>query len=501
MLRNVGSNWFLLVVTVLATYFLVPFNLHHLGEEQYGLWLLIASLTAYLSLLQLGVPMASVRHMAKAVALGDTPELNRLVASCAGLYLGLGAFAALLGIPLLLFYESAYTIRPEWQAEARYAFLLALLNVLCGFVAQLPYAIMHSYQDFVRKNVLATLMVFFRVGLNVALVLWLPSLLMIAAVQLAVTLVEMTLMWTVILVSHPSIRPTPALFSLAKVREVFGFSVYVLLLSLGSQLSFQTDALVIGRFVGERTVPVFAVGNNLILYLMQFVVGISEVVMPMAISLQERGRMEELRVLFFRWSKLAIALTWCAGVYFVVFGPDFVANWVGPEFRDRSGSVLRILMLSYFVFLPVRGVGVPILMGTGRAARPTVAFLAAGVVNLLLSLLLVRWFGLDGVAWGTTIPNLMLTAALLGLVCRAVGVPIASYLRATLPRAIVGFVPVFLFAWAWRQAWQPRSLFDLGVAGVVTLGAFGLVWVAFVLRNDPHVELPAFGRLLARRTG
>jgi O-antigen/teichoic acid export membrane protein len=499
MLKNVGSNWLLLVVTILATYFLVPFNLHHLGEEQYGLWLLIASITAYLSLLQLGVPMASVRHLTKAIAEGDPAAVNRLVASCAGLYVGLGSVSALIGVPLLIFYEHAYSIPTALQSQARLAFLLALANVGLGFIAQLPYAIMNSYQDFVRTNLLATLMVLLRVGLNLALVLWYPSLVVIAAVQVLVTLTEMTVLWTLIIAFHKEVRLKPSLFSAAVVRQIFGFSVYVLLLSMGAQLSFQTDAIVIGKYLDAAQIPTFAVGNNLILYLMQFVVGIASVVMPLATSLQAKGKMDDLRAIFFKWSKLAIALTWCAGLYLIVFGPDFLANWVGGRFEEPSGRVLRILMLSYFLFLPLRGVGLPVLMGLGKAARPTVAFLVAGVVNLLLSLILVGPLGLDGVAWGTTIPNILLAVALLYLTCQALEISLLSYLANTLPRAVAGFGLAFLFLWFLRQAWEPRNFAELVMAGIVTVACFGLIWVGFVLRNDPHVPLPRFARLFARR--
>lgn len=499
MLKNVGSNWLLLAVTILATYFLVPFNLRHLGEEQYGLWLLIASITAYLSLLQLGVPMASVRHLTKAIAEGEPAAVQRLVASCAGLYVGLGAVSVLIGIPLLIFYEYAYTIPPALQAQGRLAFLLALANIGLGFVAQLPYAIMNSYQDFVRTNLLATLMVLLRAGLNVLLVLWYPSLVVIAAVQVMVTLLEMTILWTLILTFHNDVRLKPSLFSGAVVRQILGFSIYVLLLSMGAQLSFQTDAIVIGKYLDPAKIPTFAVGNNLILYLMQFVIGIASVVMPMATNLQAQGKMDELRAIFFKWSKLAIALTWCAGLYLIVFGPDFLANWVGGRFEEPSGRVLRILMLSYFLFLPLRGVGLPVLMGLGKAGRPTVAFLVAGVVNLLLSLLLVGPLGLDGVAWGTTIPNILLAVALLYLACQALEISMLSYLANTLPRAVASFGLMFLLLWFLRQAWEPRNFAELVMAGIVTVAGFGLTWIGFVFRNDPHVPLPQFARLFARR--
>ena len=45
MLRNIGTNWVVTVVTIGVTYFLMPFVLHTLGEDGYGSWMLINSIT------------------------------------------------------------------------------------------------------------------------------------------------------------------------------------------------------------------------------------------------------------------------------------------------------------------------------------------------------------------------------------------------------------------------------------------------------------------------
>ena len=90
----------------------------------------------------------------------------------------------------------------------------------------------------------------------------------------------------------------------------------------------------------------------------------------------------------------------------------------------------------------MRGVGLPILMGLGKAAQPTVTFLIAGVLNLILSVILVQSFGLDGVPWGTTIPNILLAGALLYFACNALEIRILSYLTDKSPR--------------WRRATNPK---------------------------------------------
>src|SRR5439155_693530 len=97
MLRNVGSNWALTLVTVAVTYVLTPFVIHVLGRDGYGTWTLITAVTGYVSLMALGVPTACVRFLAQHVAERDTRQMNATIGSCAGLYLMIGTAAAICG--------------------------------------------------------------------------------------------------------------------------------------------------------------------------------------------------------------------------------------------------------------------------------------------------------------------------------------------------------------------------------------------------------------------
>ena len=90
MLRNIGSNWVLILLTIAVTYVLTPFIIDTLGTEGYGTWTLITSMTGYISLMALGVPMACVRYLAQDVAEGNARKINQTIGSCAGLYLLIG---------------------------------------------------------------------------------------------------------------------------------------------------------------------------------------------------------------------------------------------------------------------------------------------------------------------------------------------------------------------------------------------------------------------------
>ena len=78
-IRNLGSNWFALGINVLVGIFLSPYILHRLGDEAFGLWISIFSLTGYYGLFDVGIRSSIVRYIAKYSATDERENLYRLV--------------------------------------------------------------------------------------------------------------------------------------------------------------------------------------------------------------------------------------------------------------------------------------------------------------------------------------------------------------------------------------------------------------------------------------
>jgi O-antigen/teichoic acid export membrane protein len=490
-LRSVGSNWIVTLVTVVALYLLTPFTLHTLGDDGYGTWNLINSITGYLGLLVLGVPMASVRYFAQHVADGDSRKLNEAIGSCTALYLLMGAVALVVGLGLYAFFALTYDIPASRHADARWAFGLMVLFVAVGFVGVLPNGLLAAHDDFVPRNVVRLWGVLLRVGLTLGLLTLRASLAVLALVQLACLAFDFALCWLLIRRRYPDTRVRLRDFDWAMTRRIFSFSLYVLVLNAGARLSFETDSIVIGAFKDVGSIPYFTVANSFIIYLMEFIVAIAAVVMPAATRLKTQTRTGELREVFLKWSKIALSVTMVAGLFLIVLGPRFIAWWIGPAFERPAGEVLQILMVSYLIFLPVRGVALPILMGLGKPGLPTLAFLVAGLLNLGLSILLVGPLGLAGVALGTAIPNVLFAVLVFLQACRELDVPVGQYLRYVFPRAALGAFPVLALLLWFKLGLDVRGLGGLAGAGVATVVLFGLTWVYFVYRNDPYVDLRA----------
>jgi O-antigen/teichoic acid export membrane protein len=185
-------------------------------------------------------------------------------------------------------------------------------------------------------------------------------------------------------------------------------------------------------------------------------------------------------------------------LFLIVLGPRFLAWWIGPEFEGPSGTVLQILMVSSLFFLPIRGVAQPMMMGLGKPRAVTFAFLAAGIANLLLSMMLVRPWGLVGVALGTAIPNVVFASYVVVVACRELGVSVPRYLGYVVPRAALGAVPPLALLIWFKVGMNVQNLVGLAAAGIAMFAVYSLIWILFVYRDDPYVDLtPLLIRLRA----
>src|SRR5271166_4829158 len=78
-IRNVSSNWVALAVNILVGIFLSPFILHRLGDEAFGLWVLIFSLTGYYGIFDFGIRSSLIRYVSKFQATSGREELAQLI--------------------------------------------------------------------------------------------------------------------------------------------------------------------------------------------------------------------------------------------------------------------------------------------------------------------------------------------------------------------------------------------------------------------------------------
>jgi O-antigen/teichoic acid export membrane protein len=93
LLTGTVAKYALLAINIGIGLWMMPFTIGHLGKSDYGLWMLVASMTAYFQLLDLGYGNGLVRQIAAADSVHDVDAVNQVVSTFVVIYAGIGAVA------------------------------------------------------------------------------------------------------------------------------------------------------------------------------------------------------------------------------------------------------------------------------------------------------------------------------------------------------------------------------------------------------------------------
>jgi O-antigen/teichoic acid export membrane protein len=136
-----------------------------------------------------------------------------------------------------------------------------------------------------------------------------------------------------------------------------------------------------------------------------------------------------------------------------LLGKPFLSLWMGPNYVGWSFSTLTILALPLSLLIS-QSVSGRILYGLGQLRWFTMVVLGEAFANLLLSLALVHPLGIEGVAWGTTIPSLFANVLLAAHVCRLLGIGLGEYVWRSFLMPIAG-VALLSAGWFMLVQWMP----------------------------------------------
>jgi O-antigen/teichoic acid export membrane protein len=90
----------------------------------------------------------------------------------------------------------------------------------------------------------------------------------------------------------------------------------------------------------------------------------------------------------------------------ILRGGSFIGVWMGPQYSKASGTVLAILATALMFSLQNSTAGA-IAFGVEKHKALTKWAIGEAIANLTLSIALARKYGINGVAIGTLIPNLV----------------------------------------------------------------------------------------------
>lgn len=445
-IKNVTATWLGLLVHALTGLFLSPFILHRLGDQAFSLWVLTFSLTGYFGLLDLGIRSSIVKYTAKFVATGDLDSLSRYLSTSLAFYLSIGVVVLLGTIAGYFYLHLLFRIPAELLPSVRLLVLLSGAGIAITFPLTVFSAALEGLQKFSWLQLSQIGIALLRALLIVVALLNGGGLLAIGTITVAMGVISYLVFACMALYALP-VRPSFQRVEFKAFREMAAYGVFAFAILAAEKLRFQSDPLVIGALVSSTAIAAFSVAARLVEYSSYAVRSMSQIFTPMASQFEAVGDLARLRRTFIAGNRASAFIILPICVALIIAGRPVMEAWVGARYVN-SYPILLLLIVPRTLYL-AQSTSIRILMGMGRHRVLASVLLLEGGVNLLLSILLARRFGVIGVAWGTAIPLACTSLFFLPRhLCRVLDVPLKAFFKSAygLPLVLATLQAALLWA-------------------------------------------------------
>jgi len=419
---------------------MTPIFLKNMGNYDYGIWEIIASVVGYMGILDLGIKPAITRFTAKYEVEKNQSALKVMYSSALIFTIGMGIFLCLLLVCWGVFYPE--TLAPNNAETTKYTLVLIILAIqmLFMFPGYVPESILEGFQLYHLKNnitifnsIVGAIILYFFISSSNALYL----LALINAVGLSVKYVCYFIIVT--RVKAIGLSPSISNISLSELKKLLSFGGKSFIQGIAYRIESVTDVLVIGAFIGPAVVPFYSIPANLISHIRNVGFTLTQAFMPQFSQLFASNDQEAIRKLYINASKWIITIMLPLSILAVIFGPDFITLWLGKEYGEESQLIL--LLLTIFTMIPLLD---PFksryLTAINKHAILAKLFPIAAFINLSVSILLVNSFGVVGVAVGSIIPVVIFMPIYLRYSCKQLGITVYRYIS----EAIIPLIPANL---------------------------------------------------------
>ena len=487
-LKNVMGSWLGLGTSVIAGFALTPYVLHHVGDSAYGVWVLLTAFTGYYGLLDLGLRSATIRYVARHVAVNETEELNRVVSTSFFFYTALGlAMLGVTGIVALLF-NNIFKVGPEWQVTGRVLLLVVGFGTALNMPVTLFSGVLEGLQRFSLVGWVQTVSVIARAGLLIFFLERGYTIITVGVVTMVMNILSaLALMYCAFRLA-PSLRIRLRDASLATLKTLGGFGLAIFWISIAQSLRFQFDAMVIGWMISAEAITYFSFGSRLSVYSLDVVQMMAQILTPMASAADATGEHASQRRIFLMGNRYSAFVALPLGAMFLVAGGSIIRVWVGAKYEPVGYAVLAILTVPTTIYLMQAG-SPKVLFGMAKHKTLAVVLMVEAIANLILSIALASHFGLLGVAWGTAIPLAITNIFFLPRhLCRLLHVRLSDFLRESYLYPVLTLIPAATVLWAadrWIHAISWSGLIGtLAVGGLAYAAALG-VYLYIVEGKNP----------------
>jgi O-antigen/teichoic acid export membrane protein len=411
----VGISWVSRAVSILSGLLLMPILFRFMGKEELGLWFLLGNSQAFLGLLGMGIAPTLTRRIAFAKGksgshpdaeltdeskqdIGDWVVTGKVILQWLAVIVFFIAWISGYGLirELKLEQVSPQTVFWAWTLMC----LGYAINVWVSYLGCWLQGIGYVGWD----SLIATILAVLTIAANIIAVLMGGGLLALAIISVVSGLSNRFIFISFLRWRQPQLFDFQGRWNKGYAKSIIKPSLLNWLTSLGSFLILRTDAYFISLLKGVSDLPQYQATYSLVanvLMLAQSTTYSSNVFISHA---WQAGDLKDVQALIFRTVKVG-ALIMASGIAFILStGKELIFVWLGTNNFIGYGVLLVFCIMATLEFQHGS------LVNSSRATEDenyAPVALTAGFLNIFFTWMLIKPFGLLGVAMGTMFAQML----------------------------------------------------------------------------------------------
>lgn len=390
-----------------------PIMIRLLGQSEFGLYSLIGSLVAYLSVLDMGLGNTIIRYISRNRAVGDKKSESELNGLFLAIYSIIGLITLIIGSVLYFNVDNMFgaTLSIDQIERAKIMMILLIFNIATSFPLSVFASLMQAYERFI------FLRIFNIISVLLKPIIALPFLFMgYGAVTLVVTatIVNIACLLTNVYYcfKYLDIHFSKGHFEKAFLYEISGYAFFIFLNAIMDKIYWGTGQFILGIVSGTIQVAIYAIAMQFMNMYMQFSGAISGVLLPKVTMMVANGATKiELTNLMIKIGRLQYIIIGYILVMFFLVGKEFIYLWAGENYLSAYPMIL-ILMVGLLIAL-VQNAGIAILQAMNLNRYRMTAYTIVAVVNIFTSIILAKMYGGLGCAISTAVALLVSTGLIM----------------------------------------------------------------------------------------
>lgn len=390
-LKAISYNLIFFVINTLAFLILTPLAIRIMGDEFYGLWIIIFAIMQFTNIGSLGIGSIVNKFAAEEDKQGHAA--GNIISSAIIITLPMAILIAIILIVTKNIIVEHINLPIAYAEQFNQALTISAISILPQFLNKLfqGYFLSQIMNKFVKALDFVANVLPWIGGIIIALIeknlIWMS--IFNLGVQICITIIfSIVLSRKIKRISAPSYQT---------IKRMLSFSVFMLLESSAIALFQQFDRILVGFTQGPVIAGVYSVGTSVGLRLSMVTGQATEVMIPYASVKDSMGDQVRLYTTFRSLSRVISHFLSLISSVAIIWMHEILSLWISPDYADHYTGAFRILIIAYNILSLSRS-GHQTLTGMGKVKFTSLVYFFSSIFMLTSLYFLSKYYGLSGAA-------------------------------------------------------------------------------------------------------